>query len=101
MPTCWRARLRPSSRRSSGSRSIVDNRTGASGNIGGAAVAKAAPDGYTFMFATTGPIATSKLLYKSLPYDPEKDLAPVVLVAKAPLIVAAHPCVPRRRISRS
>ena len=45
-----------------GQQVIVDNRTGASGNIGGAAVAKAAPDGYTFMFATTGPIATSKLL---------------------------------------
>ena len=46
------------------------------------------------MFATTGPIATNKLMYKSLPYDPEKDLAPVVLVAKAPLIVAAHPAFP-------
>jgi tripartite-type tricarboxylate transporter receptor subunit TctC len=77
-----------------GQQFIIDNRTGASGNIGGNAVAKAAPDGYTFMFATTGPIATSKLLYKSLPYDPEKDLAPVVLVAKAPLIVAAHPGFP-------
>jgi tripartite-type tricarboxylate transporter receptor subunit TctC len=79
-----------------GQQVIVDNRTGASGNIGGAAAAKAAPDGYTFMFATTGPIATSKLLYKSLPYDPEKDLAPVVLVAKAPLIVAAHPSFPAK-----
>ena len=50
-----------------GQQVIVDNRTGASGNLGAAAVAKAAPDGYTLMFATTGPIATSKLLYKSLP----------------------------------
>jgi len=73
---------------------IVENRAGAGGNLGAAAVAKAAPDGYTLMFATTGPIATSKLLYKSLPYDPEKDLAPVVLMAKAPLIVAAHPAFP-------
>jgi tripartite-type tricarboxylate transporter receptor subunit TctC len=77
-----------------GQQVIIDNRTGASGNLGAAAVAKAAPDGYTFMFATTGPIATSKLLYKSLPYDPEKDFAPVVLMAKAPLIVAAHPGFP-------
>ena len=77
-----------------GQQVIVDNRTGASGNLGAAAVAKAAPDGYTFMFATTGPVATSKLLYKSLPYDPEKDFAPVVLVAKVPLIVAAHPSFP-------
>jgi tripartite-type tricarboxylate transporter receptor subunit TctC len=79
-----------------GQQVIIDNRTGASGNIGGAAAAKATPDGYTFMFATTGPVATSKLLYKSLPYDPEKDLAPVVLVAKAPLIVAAHPAFPAK-----
>jgi tripartite-type tricarboxylate transporter receptor subunit TctC len=77
-----------------GQQVIVDNRTGASGNVGGAAVAKAAPDGYTFMFGTTGPIATTKLLSKTPPYDPEKDLAPVVLVAKAPLIVAAHPAFP-------
>jgi tripartite-type tricarboxylate transporter receptor subunit TctC len=77
-----------------GQQIIIDNRTGASGNVGAAAVAKATPDGYTFMFATTGPIATSKLLSKSLPYDPEKDLAPVILVAKAPLIVAAYPGFP-------
>jgi tripartite-type tricarboxylate transporter receptor subunit TctC len=77
-----------------GQQVVIDNRTGASGNIGGAAAAKATPDGYTFMFATTGPIATAKLLYKSLPYDPETDFSPVVLVAKAPLIVAAHPAFP-------
>lgn len=77
-----------------GQQVIIDNRTGASGNVGGAAVAKAAPDGYTFMFGTTGPIATTKLLSKTPPYDPEKDLAPVVLVAKAPLIVAAYPGFP-------
>ena len=46
------------------------------------------------MFGTPGPIATNKLMYKSLPYDPEKDLTPVVLVAKSPLIVVAHPVVP-------
>ena len=75
---------------------IVDNRTGAGGNIGGAAVAKAPPDGYTFMFGTPGPIATNKLMYKSLPYDPEKDLVPVVLAAKSPLIIAAHPSLPAK-----
>jgi tripartite-type tricarboxylate transporter receptor subunit TctC len=75
---------------------IVDNRTGAGGNIGGAAVAKAVPDGYTILFGTPGPIATNKLMYKSLPYDPEKDLAPVVLVAKSPLIIVAHPSTPAK-----
>ena len=48
------------------------------------------------MFGTTGPIATNKLMYKSLPYDPEKDLTPVVLVAKSPLIVVAHPSFPAK-----
>lgn len=75
---------------------IVDNRTGAGGNIGGAAVAKAPADGYTMMFGTPGPIATNKLMYKSLPYDPEKDLVPVVLVARSPLIVVAHPGFPAK-----
>ena len=96
MPTCWRARSRPSSREKLGQQFIVDNRAGAGGNIGGAAVAKAAPDGYTFMFGTPGPIATNKLMYKNLPYDPEKDLTPVVLVAKSPLIVVAHPSFPAK-----
>jgi len=79
-----------------GQQFIVDNRTGSGGNIGGAAVAKAAPDGYTFMFGTPGPIATNKLMYKNLAYDPEKDLTPVVLVAKSPLIVVAHPSFPAK-----
>ncbi|CAN5328019.1 tripartite tricarboxylate transporter substrate binding protein [soil metagenome] len=72
-----------------GKQFIVDNRAGAGGGIGGTAVAKAAPDGYTFLFGTPAPIAINKLMYKGLAYDPERDFMPVILVAKSPLIVAA------------
>jgi tripartite-type tricarboxylate transporter receptor subunit TctC len=72
-----------------GKQFIVDNRTGAGGNIGGAAVAKAAPDGYTLLFGTPAPIAMNRLMYKSLSYDSERDFTPVVLLAKSPLIIAA------------
>jgi tripartite-type tricarboxylate transporter receptor subunit TctC len=68
---------------------IVDNRAGAGGNIGGAAVAKAKPDGYTMLFTTPAPAAMNKLMYKNMPYDPETDLEPVVLIAKSPLIIVA------------
>lgn len=68
---------------------IVENRTGAAGNIGGAAVAKAAPDGHTLLFATNGPGLVNKLIYKQMQYDPEKDLAPIIRVAEAPLIIVA------------
>src|SRR5437868_5283945 len=72
-----------------GARFIVENRTGAGGNIGGAAVAKAEPDGHTLLFATNGPGAINKLIYKDMQYDPERDLAPIGLVSEIPAIVAA------------
>jgi tripartite-type tricarboxylate transporter receptor subunit TctC len=77
-----------------GARFIVENRTGAGGNIGGAAVAKAEPDGYTLLFATNGPGAINKLIYKDMQYDPERDLAPIGLVSEIPAIVAAGPQAP-------
>ena len=55
-----------------GKQFIVDNRTGAGGNIGGAAVAKAAADGYTLLFGTPAPIAINKLMYKGLNYNSER-----------------------------
>jgi tripartite-type tricarboxylate transporter receptor subunit TctC len=73
-----------------GKQFVVENRTGAGGNIGGAAVAKAPADGYTFLFGTPAPIALNKLMYKGLNYDSEKDFMPVVLAAKSPLIIAAR-----------
>ncbi len=74
-----------------GQQFIVENRGGAGGNIGGSLVAHAAPDGYTLLFGTPAPIAMNKLMYKSMPYDPEKDFTPVALVAKSPLVIIASP----------
>lgn len=72
-----------------GKQFIVDNRAGAGGNLGAMAVAKAAPDGHTWLFGTPAPIALNKFMYKGLSYDSERDFAPVVLVAKSPMIIAA------------
>jgi tripartite-type tricarboxylate transporter receptor subunit TctC len=73
---------------------VVDNRSGAGGNIGGAAVAKAAADGYTLLLATTGPASSNKLTYKNMPYDPQRDLAPIALLGKAPVIIVAKNGLP-------
>lgn len=72
---------------------IVDNRAGAGGNVGTAAVAKAEPDGYTFLFTIQGPLVTAPLLNKSLSYDPMKDLAPVTLVASSPNVLVVDPAL--------
>ena len=68
---------------------IIDNRGGAGGNIGAGLVAKAKPDGYTVLLATTGPAATNKLMYKDLAFDPQRDFSNIVLVGKAPVIIVA------------
>ena len=70
---------------------VVENRTGAGGNIGTEAVAKAPADGYTLLVSINGPVATNKYLYRSLPYDPEKDLAPISLLASAPQMLVVVP----------
>jgi tripartite-type tricarboxylate transporter receptor subunit TctC len=82
-----------------GKQFVIDNRAGAGGNIGGAAAAHAAPDGYTLMFTTPAPAAVNKLIYKSMPYDPTRDLVPVVLVAKSPLIVTAKLGFPAKTLA--
>ena len=70
---------------------VIENRTGAGGNIGTDAVAKAAPDGYTLLVAINGPVAINKYLYKSLPYDADKDLQPISLLASAPQMLVVKP----------
>lgn len=58
---------------------VVENRAGVGGNLGTGAAARAAPDGYTFLVSTNGPLVNNTVLYRTLPYDPFKDLTPVVL----------------------
>src|SRR5262245_1219265 len=67
---------------------IVENRAGAGGMVGTDAVAKAAPDGYTIGVSIVGPLVNNKLLYKKMPYDPDRDLVPItILVTQASLLV--------------
>jgi tripartite-type tricarboxylate transporter receptor subunit TctC len=70
---------------------VVENRAGAGGNIGADAVAKAPPDGYTLLVSTNGVFAINKALYKSLPFDPDRDLVPVSLLATAPQMLVVNP----------
>jgi len=77
---------------------VIDNVVGAGGNIGTDRVAKAPADGYTLLFNTIGPIGVNISMYKDLPYDPQKDLAPITLVAKVPNVLAVHPSVPVRTV---
>jgi tripartite-type tricarboxylate transporter receptor subunit TctC len=67
---------------------VIDNKPGAGGNLGIDAVAKAAPDGYTIGLGQSSNLAVNPTLYSKLPYDPVKDLAPIGVVASAPLLVA-------------
>src|SRR5881394_1308684 len=71
---------------------VVDNRAGSSGNIGTEAVARAAPDGYTLLM-TASTIVLNRSLFKSIPYDPIKDFAPVAPLAVGRLALVTHPAV--------
>ena len=73
---------------------VVENKTGAGGNIAAAGVVRAAADGYTLLFSSSGPLATNKLLYKKLAFDPLADFAPVALLGDVQGIVAVHPSLP-------
>ena len=73
---------------------VVDNRTGAGGTIGTEAVVRSAPDGYTINFGSTSSLAVSPNLYPKLAYDLMRDVAPVIQVATASIMLAAHPSVP-------
>src|ERR1043166_3191313 len=78
---------------------IVENRAGAGGNLGAAAVAKAAPDGYTFLVGTVSTHAINPFLYSKLPYDTAKDFQPVSLIARLPNILVVHPSLPANNVA--
>ncbi|MBM3354006.1 MAG: tripartite tricarboxylate transporter substrate binding protein [Betaproteobacteria bacterium] len=73
---------------------VIDNRPGAQGNAGLAAIAKSDPDGYTIGMAASSMIAINPHLYATMPYDPRKELAGIVLVGDVPNILVVHPEVP-------
>ena len=72
---------------------VVDNRPGAGGNIGTDMVAKSAPDGYTLLMGSAGPLAINASLFGKMPFDPIKDLAPVTLAASTPNVLVVHPAL--------
>lgn len=77
---------------------VIENKPGAGTTIGNAAVAQAAPDGYTLLFAPT-PFVITQVMYPKLPYDADKAFTPVTLLAVSPFILVAHPDVAAKSVS--
>jgi tripartite-type tricarboxylate transporter receptor subunit TctC len=78
---------------------IVENKPGAGNVIGATAAARAAPDGYTFFFATSASLVTNPYMVKNLSYDPVKDFVPVSLVTRSHQIIVVHPDVPAKTLA--
>jgi tripartite-type tricarboxylate transporter receptor subunit TctC len=78
---------------------IVENRPGAGTSLGADQVARAAPDGYTLLLATSTTLAINKTLYKQLPYDPVKDFTPIGLVAGVPFALIVNPTLPVKTLA--
>lgn len=77
---------------------VVDNKPGAGGNLGTELAARAAPDGYTLIVNSVGPIAVNPTLYKKLNINPLTDLVPVVQIADVPNVLVVHPSVPAKTV---
>ena len=78
---------------------VIENRPGAGAVIGSRAVASAEPDGYTFLFGSSGSLAVTPALYKNAGYDPVKSFAPVAAVSEGTLVLATHPAVPAKSVA--
>src|SRR5262245_13241575 len=79
-----------------GQQVVVENQGGAGGTIAANAVARARPDGYTLIFQSVSSAVVNALVYKNLPYDPVKDLIPVTLAGRFPLVLIANPKLPAK-----
>ncbi len=79
---------------------IVDNRPGAGGNIAGAIVARAPPDGYNLFLTTISTHGINPTLYATLPFDPVKDFAPIILSASSPNVLVVHPSMPVKTLKQ-
>ena len=77
---------------------VVENKSGAGGNVGGAAVAAAPPDGYTFLVSAPGVLTYNKILYREMAFDPDKDLDPICLYAFQPNVLVVHPSLPVKSV---
>ncbi len=73
---------------------MVENQSGANGNLGPTAVAKSPPDGHTLLLCDVGALAISPSVYTKLPFDPSKDLRGVTMLAYSPHLLVVHPSVP-------
>ena len=78
---------------------VVENKGGAGGVIGTAYIAKAAPDGYTIGSGNLAPLAVNQSLMKKLPYDPQRDIAPVILIEKSPLVLSVALSMPVKNLA--
>ena len=98
-PTDLMARiLAPSLQQRLGVPVVIENRAGAGGNVGTDGVAKSAPDGHTLLLAASGPMAVNPSLYAALPYNPIRDLAPVIQISAFPLVLEVHTSFPSRTL---
>ena len=78
---------------------VVENRAGAAGGIATEMAVKAAPDGYTLLLSSAGPIVINPGLYPRLGYDPQRDLSPIAFIASSPLVLVVHPSVPAKTVT--
>ncbi len=78
---------------------VVENVPGAAGNLGVSRAARAKPDGQTILYSVSGPVSTNKFVMKNMPYDVDKNLAPVVLVGSSPVAIVVHKSFPAQTLA--